>query len=76
MKIDWKEDAKNLTKQNPRVQDDIEDAAIRRLAVDDATSDSYGLATRRNDDPDPNPEVTDGGEDRGEHHHDEQEAAP
>lgn len=58
------------------VQDDIEDAAIRRLAVDDATSDSYGLATRRNDDPDPNPEVTDGGEDRGEHHHDEQEAAP
>ena len=25
MKIDWKEDAKNLTKQNPRVQDDIED---------------------------------------------------
>lgn len=39
------------------VQDDVEDAAIRRLAIDDATSDSYGLSTRHQDD-----EVTEDGE--------------
>lgn len=38
---------------NDDVQDDVEDAAIRRLAVDDATSDSYGLATGGQDDDTP-----------------------
>lgn len=35
------------------VQDDTEDARIRRLAVDDAGSDSYGLTTDGQDDDDP-----------------------
>jgi len=38
---------------NDDVQDDTEDAAIRKLAYDDATSDSYGLTTdgQHEDDP-------------------------
>ncbi len=48
--------------QHDDVQDDVEDAAIRRMAIDDATSDSYGLTTRRSD------------EDRA-HDDDEEEAA-
>lgn len=32
------------------VQDDTEDAAIRRLAIDDATSQSYGLTTGHQED--------------------------
>jgi multicomponent Na+:H+ antiporter subunit C len=35
------------------VQDDTEDARIRRLAVDDAGSDSYGLTTTGQDDDEP-----------------------
>ncbi|MEO9325607.1 Na(+)/H(+) antiporter subunit C [Nocardioides sp. C4-1] len=35
------------------VQDDTEDTRIRRLAVDDATSDSFGMTTRGEDDDDP-----------------------
>lgn len=35
------------------VQDDTEDARIRRLAVDDATSDSFGMTTDGEDDDDP-----------------------
>jgi multicomponent Na+:H+ antiporter subunit C len=35
------------------VQDDTEDARIRRLAVDDASSDSYGLTTEGQDDDEP-----------------------
>lgn len=35
--------------QHDDVQDDVEDAAIRRKAIDDTTSDSYGLTTRRSD---------------------------
>ena len=35
---------------NDDVQDDVEDAAIRRLATTDATSESYGLATGGQDD--------------------------
>ncbi|WP_134764915.1 Na(+)/H(+) antiporter subunit C [Nocardioides sp. 1609] len=38
------------------VQDDTEDARIRRLAVDDATSDSYGLTADGQDDDDPRQE--------------------
>ncbi|GAB3997257.1 Na(+)/H(+) antiporter subunit C [Nocardioides marmoraquaticus] len=53
--------------QHDDVQDDIEDAAIRRLAIDDATSDSYGLTTRSQDEPDDNTEVPDGTEDDGDH---------
>lgn len=34
------------------VQDDAEDARIRRLAVDDATSDSYGMSADGEDDDD------------------------
>lgn len=34
------------------VQDDAEDAAIRKLALDDLTSDSYGLTTSHDDDDD------------------------
>lgn len=34
------------------VQDDTEDARIRRLAVDDATSDSYGMTADRDDEDD------------------------
>lgn len=37
------------------VQDDVEDAAIRKLAIDDATSDSYGLTTRAQRDDDEAP---------------------
>ena len=35
------------------VQDDVEDAAIRRLAIDDATSDSFGLTTDGQEEDDP-----------------------
>ena len=35
------------------VQDDVEDAAIRRLALDDATSDSFGLSTDGQEQDDP-----------------------
>jgi len=35
------------------VQDDVEDEVIRRLAIRDATSDSYGLTTRRQEEDDP-----------------------
>ena len=35
------------------VQDDVEDANIRRLAIDDATSDSFGLSTDGQDEDDP-----------------------
>lgn len=38
------------------VQDDTEDTRIRRLAVDDATSDSYGMTTDGEDDDDPREE--------------------
>jgi multicomponent Na+:H+ antiporter subunit C len=38
------------------VQDDTEDARIRRLAVDDATSDSYDLTADGDDDDDPEEE--------------------
>ena len=41
---------------NDDVQDDVEDAVIRRLAVDDATSDSYGLTTRGQEDDAPEEE--------------------
>ena len=34
---------------NDDVQDDVEDAAIRKLALDDAPSESYGLSTRGQD---------------------------
>jgi multicomponent Na+:H+ antiporter subunit C len=36
--------------QHDDVQDDVEDARIRRLAIDDATSDSYDLSTDGDDD--------------------------
>lgn len=35
------------------VQDDVEDAAIRKLALDDATSDSFGLSTDGQEQDDP-----------------------
>jgi multicomponent Na+:H+ antiporter subunit C len=43
---------------NDDVQDDVEDAAIRRLAVDDATSDSYGATTSGQDEDEPQEERT------------------
>ena len=36
--------------ENDDVQDDVEDAAIRRLAITDATSDSHSLTTSGDDD--------------------------
>ncbi|MDT9593341.1 Na(+)/H(+) antiporter subunit C [Nocardioides zeae] len=39
------------------VQDDVEDAAIRKLAIDDLTSDSYGLTTGHQDDDEPGEEA-------------------
>lgn len=38
---------------NDDVQDDVEDAAVRRLALDDATSESFGLTTGGQDDDSP-----------------------
>lgn len=42
---------------NDDVQDDVEDAAIRKLALDDAPSDSYGLSTRGQEEDTPEEEV-------------------
>jgi multicomponent Na+:H+ antiporter subunit C len=42
---------------NDDVQDDVEDAAIRKLAIDDAPSDSYGLSTRGQEEDTPEEEV-------------------
>lgn len=39
------------------VQDDVEDAAIRKLAIDDAPSDSFGLTTRGQDEDTPEEET-------------------
>lgn len=38
---------------NDDVQDDVEDAAIRRLAVDDATSESHSATTQGQEEDDP-----------------------
>ncbi|GAB3072563.1 Na(+)/H(+) antiporter subunit C [Nocardioides zeae] len=38
---------------NDDVQDDVEDSAIRKLAIDDANSDSYDLSTKGQHEDDP-----------------------
>ena len=50
--IDWLEQ-REQGRGHDDVQDDTEDARIRRLAVDDATSDSFGMTTDGEDDDDP-----------------------